>query len=162
MDQGLKTRRYAERFLNFRFIGIDYDKAPQNRPANWQQIEADFLKGLNSLEDECVDLMTSELALGHYGYQVNGKMKILRELYTRKVLKAAWKKLKVGGKVQIVVGDQLALKIVNNALKEVGFRNVKLDTINCKEAMKTPYMKKYFEEPGAYLSSGLIRISAVK
>lgn len=162
LDKGQKTRDYAKRFLNFRFIGIDNSEAPQGRPQNWDQIEADFLVGLNSLEDACIDLLSSELAVGHYDFWKEGKIKAFKDVYTRKILKAAWKKLKFGGKVHIVVGDETALRLVENGLKKAGFRNIKLERISRSQAMRTPYMKKYFEKPGEYLSSGLIEISAVK
>lgn len=162
MDRGQKTRDYAKRFLNFRFIGIDAQEAPQDLLPNWDQMEADFIVGLNRLEDASIDLISSELAVGHYGSTKEGKIKALKEVHTKKIIKAAYKKLKFGGKVHIVVGDETALRLVENYLKKAGFRNIKLERINRSQAMRTPYMKKYFEKPGEYLSSGLIEISAVK
>ena len=162
MDEGQKTRDYAKRFLNFRFIGIDTQEAPQDRPPNWDQIEAEFLVGLNKLEDACIDLISSELAVGHYGSMKKGKVKALKEVYTRKILQKAYKKLKPNGKVHIVVGDDTALRLVEDGLKRAGFRKIKLKGISRSQAMRTPYMRKYFEKPEEYLSSGLIEISAVK
>lgn len=69
MDDAEATRRYVERTLarEIRVIGIDV--AGLRSPAvRWEQIKVDFIGGLRGLADDSVDVVLSELALGHYDF----------------------------------------------------------------------------------------------
>jgi len=160
-DEGAKTRTYAKRFPKIRFVGIDLESVSQDKPVNWEQIEGDFISGLKKLSNNSVDILSSELAVGHYGRLVNGKIKMLKERYTQKVVRLIWKKLKLGGRVIIVVGDISAKKCVIDAVKKY-FKINEIRPLSKHELNRTLYSRKYALKPHDYLSDGLYQINAQK
>ena len=160
-DEGAKTRTYSKRFPKMKFVGIDLESGSQDKPVNWEQIEGDFISGLKKLSNNSVDIISSELAVGHYERLVNGKIKMLKERYTKKVVKLIWKKLKLGGKVIIVVGDSQAEKCVIDAVKKY-FKIHEIRPLSKHELNRTLYSRQYALKPHDYLSHGLYQISAKK
>ena len=77
-------------------------------------------------------------------------------------MKRAYKKLKPGGKINIVVGDISAEIKVKDSLEKAGFRDIKLRTLSRREARRTKHMGFYAERPEAHRSTGLIQITAIK
>lgn len=147
---GEKTAKYAARFPRVKFIGIDLKKREGPLPQNWVQIQADFAIGLSRLNDESVDLITSEAALGHYGRDpLNPRSNI--HGHTVDALKMAFKKLKPRGKLMITVLDQILLGShreyllnVLNALKETKFKptNVSWRELSRHELSRTAWLRQ--------------------
>lgn len=160
-DTGKKTRIYAKRFPNINFVGIDNSSAPQDKPVNWEQIEGEFITGLKSLPNNSVDIISSELAVGHYDLIIKGKTVMLKKEYTKKIIKLIWKKLKLGGKVIIVVGDRSAEECVTDAVKKY-FKINDIRPLSKHELNRTLYSRKYALKPHEYMSHGLFQISAKK
>jgi len=120
---GRKTKRYAERFPNVEFVGIDTKPMFGRTPKNLTQYIASFEEGLERLADGSADIISSEFALGHYG-----NMRIRSRDYkghTRRTLKIAFHKLKKGGKIHIAVGEGYR-DLVIEALEEAGFSKEKI------------------------------------
>jgi hypothetical protein len=160
-DAGEKTRVYSKRFPNIKFVGIDTGPVPPDRPVNWEQIEGEFISGLKSLPNNSIDIVSSELAVGHYDLIINGKTKMLKEKYTKNIVRLIWKKLKLGGKVIIVVGDHTAERIVIKAVEKY-FKINEIRPLSKRELNRTLYSRKYALKPHEYLSHGLYQISAKK
>ncbi|MFA4906837.1 MAG: hypothetical protein WC602_01025 [archaeon] len=126
-EHGVKTGKYAKRFPNVEFIGIDLTKFPA-REKNWKQVEADFLIGLKRLRNGSVDIISSEMAFGYYGKTASGyygKKPPERKEHTAEVAKEAFRKLRENGKLMVAV-DSEALKLVVNSLAKAGFEKNKI------------------------------------
>ncbi|MFA4906836.1 MAG: class I SAM-dependent methyltransferase [archaeon] len=133
-----KTRKYAERFPETRFVGIDIQKLKSDLP-NWKQIEAEFISGLKKMPDNSVDIISSEMGLGYYSSNVQyakwltQRTKLMkRELYTAEVMRLAAKKLKQGGKLMVAV-DEIVLPTIRRALAEAGFGESKTKIYELKD-----------------------------
>ena len=91
-DGAYRSKRFAERFLNFDFHGIDLkdindnnvlhpsakeeieknkffselieSRLKQEHPKNLKQIRTHFIEGLNSFPDNYLDLITSDFSIG--------------------------------------------------------------------------------------------------
>ncbi len=123
-----KTRAYSERFKGMQFIGIskkskDFAKPigglpkikkkqrTESAPKGWTQLNEDFLSGLKRIPKGTVDVISSDLAFGWYtkrGYDIikgreNYKTSLRNGKYFQKVIEAAHKALKKGGKFYIAI-----------------------------------------------------------
>jgi len=117
-----KTRRYAQRFPNTYFIGIDHRQVLQKRPKNWLQIQTDFNTGLKSIKDNSLSIISSEMALGHYGPRAEGPPGTPNERkYTQKTLKTAYAKLKKGGKIMLAINGETKTRRIKRDLERAGF-----------------------------------------
>lgn len=139
-DSAYRSKQLAKRFSNFDFYGVDLKKITDSsllhpnirisetlrnlrdrrllkpKPKNLEQIQKDFVQGLNRFKDGSLDLVSSDFGVGFYKKERNiGKLKsaIKKEMdigvsayigadtYTRKVINLIYKKLKPNGKVII-------------------------------------------------------------
>jgi len=124
-----KTRRYAKRFPNAKFIGIDneplrYDPGLKN----WRQIKANFKDGLKKLSDNSANVISSELALGCYD----------RRADLASTLQIAHEKLKNGGKLMLVV-EESDIPRLREALAKTPFARgkIKIRKLNPVEYLRT-------------------------
>lgn len=125
-----KTARYAMRFPNFRFVGIDREKTAvsglQQKLGirNWVQWNKSFRHGLARLKDNSVSLISSELAVGHYTSKgkemVSGFLKPQTQQHTLETLRMAYRKLRPGGKIFLVLGKN-SHPVTLACLKKAGF-----------------------------------------
>lgn len=160
---GERTIRLASRLPKMKFVGIDLRQPKANDrksfPKNVKQKKVDFVEGLNSFKDNSVYAIRSELAVGHFdqkgkdlkGYHAGGLFggEILTETpkqmtaYTNKITSIAYKKLRSGGKLKLVVGKNI-LKFVINAINS-SFRpeNVKIAKMSQSRKRGTYWEKKY-------------------
>jgi SAM-dependent methyltransferase len=152
-----KTRRWAKRFTKSKIIGIDVLPIHHagERLANWHQIEADFKKGLDSLEDGSISRIDSEVSLGHYTspkgpnvffdrkvWRLNEVMSGARH-YTADVIRTAHRKLKPGGKLVVAVSegpDNMVIHGINNSPFEPD--KVKIRPLRKKEYQETPWLRE--------------------
>ena len=182
-----ETIRLAQRVPGLRVIGIDKRRPPSTfeRPwkknwrekemprgyygrqiKNWQQVQADFRRGLEQLRDNSVSHITSKLGLGHYTaaakelkkaelYEVSPNIFLQRQKYyerlkpfvkkhTAEVLQIAYRKLKSGGRVKLVVGEPV-LEVVKTALAKTPFEQEKIEIrkIPSKRYVGTAEMRTY-------------------
>lgn len=141
-DNAHRSKMLAKRFPNFQFHGIDLkhitdtsflhpsaekevkenpylselieNRSKLDKPANLNQIRAEFIEGLNSFPDNYLDLVTSDFAIGFYKEEKNidflketiknagergNRVYSGSEEYTKRVLDLIYKKLKPKGKV---------------------------------------------------------------
>ncbi|MFA5746297.1 MAG: hypothetical protein WC932_05595 [archaeon] len=141
-DAGYRSKKLAEKHPSFQFHGIDLkdlrdneflhpsakeeaEKNPylselrenrlkQEKPANLNQIRADFIEGLNSFPDNYLNLVTSDFSIGFYkeekdinllketitrAGEVGNRVYSGSEEYTKRILDLIYKKLKPKGKV---------------------------------------------------------------
>lgn len=136
-DPARKTLRVAkgaaEKKANFKVIGIDLEtstfrpyKVPPELLKYWEQKRIDFKRGLEELEDNSVDVISSEMALGHYADESEWlKNDSLEEVkvkkYTHDTLKVAYRKLKKGGKIIITTYDD-AVERIKSTFEGTGFK----------------------------------------
>ncbi len=182
-----ETIRLAKRVPGLRVIGIDRRRLPSmgaqpgkknwrdkkmphgyygRRIKNWQQVQADFRRGLEQLRDNSVSHITSKLGLGHYTaaakelkkaelYEVSPNIFLQRQKYyerlkpfvkkhTAEVLQIAYRKLKSGGRVKLVVGEPV-LETVKAALAETPFNQEKIEIrkMPSKRYVGTIEMRQY-------------------
>lgn len=129
-ELGIKTRNYAARFPNVRFIGIDITGLGRKPPLkNWRQWRTDFLRGLRRLPDNSVFSISSELSLGYHDRK--GKYPTVRKQfpplvkYTASAISLAFRKLAQGRTLRIVV-DEDKLANVRAALGQSPFSPQKI------------------------------------
>ncbi len=127
--EAAKTAEYADRFQGMHFIGIDQLELKETLSQNWTQFKADFKEGLERLKDNSVDLISSEMSLGYYGPKFEGIRQSLKgkgyKKHTYRTMEVAFRKLKRGGKIHIVVAGTTSELIVR-ALKRAGFEEKKI------------------------------------
>jgi hypothetical protein len=163
-DAARKTREYAERFKGFKFIGIDKAELKANtpneirkntlHPSNFEQIQNEFLLGLHKLENNSVNIISSDFAVGHYNLtnSVKGE-KILQAMsknstiftkqeYTRKILRLCHQKLVPGGKLHFLVFttqiDKSALKNIVDGAKRIKFSKTNVEEVSAEKIDKLP------------------------
>jgi hypothetical protein len=155
-----KTTRFAKKAPNVQAIGIDRRKLNRwfsfsrpRLPENVRQINADFLGGLKQLPDGAVSRIYSSMSLGHYdanGHEYfGGRIHFGSTLdYTAEVAASARKKLRVGGKLKIVV-EKSHLPLMEKALEKAGFSGKEVVKVGLKPSMKrgTYWMKLYSPFP---------------
>ena len=116
-----KTKKYSRRFGKVRFIGIDLAKFTRpGKPRNWRQWNVDFLEGLERLRDNSVSIISSEMGVGYFDPPKGGSL--LK--YAKEVVGAAYKKLKPGGKLMVVLDDYIEPR-VKEAITKAGFESEK-------------------------------------
>ena len=155
-NPGAKTKKYAERFPNVEFVGIDLKEHTGARPKNWRQIQTDFKKGLEELQDNSVSVISSEMALGFYGKkgkQYNSD----RKQYTLETTAMAYRKLKPGGKLLIVISYDQYFSEVFSALLTAGFTRTNIQTRRLQERERK---RTYWTNTWRF--SDLIQIVAIK
>jgi hypothetical protein len=110
-----RTRKFASRFKDFKFVGIDLrPHGPETK--NWTQLQTHMLNGLKKLENNSVSLISSEMTLGYYGQRaifsslVSGESVSMN--YAQKVMKEALKKLKPRGKLIVVIDSKRAKLLI--------------------------------------------------
>ncbi len=134
-----KTRRYALRFPDVHFVGIDLLPHKRNRP-NWTQLTATFEKGLERMPNESCAIISSEMAVGYYLATLpeNQRTQKLTTLF-----RIAAHKLSSGGKLMITA-DLATSQTIMEALRKAGFENghVELRPIKPNERNRTFWMKK--------------------
>jgi|GEM_PF-1932677 len=137
----IKTHKYAKRFRDIDFIGIDLKKYTQFRPKNWMQMQLDFLDGLKKLENNSIDLISSEMSVGYY---TKGAKEIFDETYNRQLLNLAYQKLVPGGKLMIALTTP-RLKLLRQIIIESQFpkRKRKIKLMTKKEQERTYWLQKY-------------------
>lgn len=146
--KGDKTRRYAQRFQDVDFIGIDVKRLPKEpEERNWRQVQADFLEGLNGLEDNSVKGISSEVAVGYYD---NGGCRDAYDKhfwdriadYTSQVIALAYRKLENGGKLMIVFHKAFSEE-VEEAFRKSPFKpeNVKFRPLTELEYQRTHWTR---------------------
>ncbi len=142
-----KTRKFAERFPQVDFVGVDL-RAVEPTTKNWVQHQADFLTGLQKLEDNSVNHISSDLALGYY--DAKGACDDFWK-YTEQVLKLAKRKLKQGGKLRISVSENRKKIIL--LIKQLGFSSIEVRPFSREEYNRTSWTQQL---------PGLIQITAIK
>lgn len=133
-----KSIRLAKRMPGTLIVGFDIKNLLMNKgqkkPENLMQIKKDFKEGLELLAKNSVSFIESNIALGHYDSKgkewiplsgTKPKLKDSSLIYTRNVLKTAYKKLKTGGKLKIVV-DEKVLGMMKKALSKSPFKSDKI------------------------------------
>ncbi|MDD4983732.1 MAG: hypothetical protein PHH82_02755 [Candidatus ainarchaeum sp.] len=160
-DNGAKTREHALKAPEKRFLGIDTTKSEIAHTANWRQHTGDFISGLRTLKDNSAELITSELALGHYGPKFNS---IITVEYNLKVLKYIYRKLKPAGRLEIIVAGIKNVSDLRQALERTKFRVLEIRPITEAEAHSSPYTERYYSKPGDYLvqRKSIVKIVAGK
>jgi len=127
---------------------------------NWEQRRANFNTGLEGFRDGSVSYITSKLSLGHYsegGKHVlpalridtlediigNKKLIAMVKGSTTKVLNVAYRKLRKGGRVKLVVAEP-ALEILQESVKRTPFAQEKVSVARIPSAhyVGTYWMKK--------------------
>jgi hypothetical protein len=126
-----KTADYARRFPGFMFVGVDLKEYMGMMVDNWTQIRSNFREGLEGLADGSVDLISSDLALGHYDSKGTDPMDAVGDKAvgsygrahknTLDTVRVAYRKLRKGGKMTLAVGSS-AVKPMPQILEEAGFR----------------------------------------
>jgi hypothetical protein len=134
-----KTREYAWRFPNTLFIGIDLREFRGHTRDNFIQIKANFPQGLKRLRDDSVDVISSDLGLGHYDpdgtdpADMEGLLGAMFYGWTRQntadTLKVAHMKLRKGGKLLLAVGKDAAETLPKD-LEVAGFAKGKVTVRN--------------------------------
>jgi len=195
-DAARKTRKYAERFKDFKFIGIDKAELKANtpneirkntlHPSNFEQIQNEFLLGLHKLENNSINIISSDFAVGHYNLtnSVKGE-KILQAMnknaiifnkqeYTRKVLKLCYQKLVPGGKAHFLVFttqiDKSAIENIITGAERIKFSKTNVEEVSAEKIDKLPnawaksLANKAFEELNSYKLHNIkfYRITLVK
>ncbi len=136
-----RTREMARKFRRLTFVGIDRQPIKPDRP-NWKQITATFDKGLQAFQDNSIDHISSEMAIGHYGQK--GIEKRDAETNTAACLRLAHQKLKPGAKLFLTVGETALPRIERQILKN-GF----LDThVTVRRLKKTEYQRGFWTRHG--------------
>lgn len=125
--RGEKTRKYAKRFPNIKFIGIDLTPLVRlpgeaKKPRNWKQQQGDFFTRLRRQKPDSVDVISSELAVGYYGRpEQNMESDRSRPAPTTQLLKTIHEKLKPGGKcflvVDSIIRDRLLEMLANTPFR---------------------------------------------
>lgn len=90
---------------------------------NLSQRQAHFAKGLERLKDNSTDRIESVLGVGHYlesGKDVTPRTAETSRAYTQKIIGLSFRKLKPGGKLVLVVGNQV-FSIVLDAIQRLPF-----------------------------------------
>jgi len=149
-DSARKTRTYADRFNEFKFVGIDKKNIHAHTtnkvsiPKNLKQIESEFLTGILKLKDKSVDLITSDFAVGHYALKEKEKIHgsfgspktyLSHKEYTERIMQLCYNKLKVGGKAIFVVfvsplEENNALGNIKLGIKNIPFQKVDVQTLS--------------------------------
>ncbi len=159
-----RTIHFGQRRPLMGFVGIDLHQVKKEDrkgfPKNVKQKKADFLKGLNGLRDNSVYGIRSEMSVGHFdqagkdlkGYQEGFFGRYLTETpeqmttYTTKIINAVYRKLMPGGKLKLVVAENV-LEFVKKAIKTSHFRpeNVKIVKLASASTTKrgTYWQKQY-------------------
>ena len=166
---GTKTRRYAKRFPNFGFIGIDL-QGQNLRRQNFQGIRGDFEEGLKKINDNSVDLISSETAVGFYfkgGAYSNisafetEKIEELRQ-YTERIAELAFRKLKSGGKLHLTLTRHLFHLYIKD-IRRIFKRKINTREFTDKDYERTPWAKDFRDRSSRRKSADdLIQIEAVK
>ena len=126
-----ETEHEARRNPRDRFIGIDRKEHVPALP-NWSQRTGELLEKINELADGSIDEFSSRMTIPYVAFRT---MKNLGELkdYNRSVIALIYRKLRSGGKLEIMVhegrpmkisGIQSARDIMADVLHNSGFRNV--------------------------------------
>ena len=115
----VKTPKYAARFPQVHFVGIDVQPAQSTRP-NWTQLHADFIKGLRRISPGSAHIISSDRAVGEYGPHATEFVDPETTPYTEHVLKLALQRLTPEGKMYLSVGSELAKERIRTALEKLG------------------------------------------
>ena len=147
-EMATKTKKYAERFKDFEFVGID--KAKYNVPEGiekWKQKQSDFVIGLLTEKNNSFDVISSEMAVGYYG-----PIKLERpvvyphtratKIYTNFLMKLIYKKLKKGGKLNIVAGESALDNIIEGLHRTPLKEKYKIKELSESEKQKLTYWTK--------------------
>lgn len=175
-DGAYRSKRLANRFSDFSFYGIDLKNIKNRRihhpsvkgdftlktirktrlkqpiPKNLQQIQTDFINGLNRFPDGHVDLISSDFSVGYYDEKVksnNLKFKAKMafyvgpdivysgsENYTKSVVNLIYKKLKPSGKfisyyfVDSKKSTDYFGENLVDAINQSPFKDVKVEIVN--------------------------------
>ena len=134
-----KTREYAKRFPNVKFKSVDLKKYTGPKIKNVETRVADFKEGLEFETDGTVDVISSELALGHHG----AAYKTPKD-HTFETFQVALKKLRKGGKL-IFVMDALMRTEIRKQLITAGFSPEKITIRRLKtiERQRTHWTRNY-------------------
>ena len=111
-----KTERYAKRFPSVKFIGIDLNPH-KSRQRNYRQITGEFLTELKKLRNGTVSSISSDCTLGHYGIETPKKDP---RQYTVEVICTAFKKLKPGGKLHILISEGSTSASILQGIRQPG------------------------------------------
>jgi len=160
--EAAKTAEYANRFPDFQFIGIDKLKL-NPKEANWLQIEADFMEGLERLENNKVDVISSEMAVGYFGPRFTGARNAKNKGYkthTAAVLVSAYKKLRPKGRMHLVVRGEL-VHLIKKSLLQAGFEEEKITMKKMPKnsSHQTRWIKRRLGEKG---NPGFFQFTAEK
>lgn len=161
LDKGGKTRAYSERYPHKTFFGIDLNpNIPEDRLANWQQHVGDFVSGLKQVRDNSVKVISSELAFGHYGKDWKSPISVE---YNAQILNLAYRKLRPGGKIIIVVAGIYESETIKKAFARTKFKIDSITPISAVEASRTKYMRNFYDRPDEYGANGVyLQIVATK
>lgn len=152
----VKTEKYAQRFPEVNFIGID--RLPiKPTHSNWVQLRGDFHDELMKLENNSVDIISSELALGYYSRHSDPWQGDYKN-HTKTVISQAHQKLKTGGRIYIAVGPDIIDNVVDS-LKKIGFNKIKVEKLRSKAKERTHYIQ-IFQSNATF--GPVYQISAVK
>lgn len=114
-----RTLKFASRFKNFNFFGIDLRPWMAER-RNWTQVQMDLLNGLDKLKNNSVSLISSEMTLGYYGPRKLPSNLVASEAvsmgYAFEVMKKALQKLKPRGKLIVVIDSQREKALVQEGI----------------------------------------------
>ena len=143
-----KTLQYARRFSGFNFISIDIEPNPYTQ-GRYHHVQEDFLSGLESIADDSIHLVSSDMSLGYY--DMRGDSQSLQKIeYTSKILSKLKQKLVPDARVMFT-GDVFVLKILLDALEENGYKN-----IEHRELRPNEFRRTYWTEMMASVSGWTI------
>ncbi|OIO24378.1 hypothetical protein AUJ14_06310 [Candidatus Micrarchaeota archaeon CG1_02_55_22] len=144
-ETATKTRRYAERFPNVRFIGIDLLSRSRLLPqdgqrSNWQQVQARFKDGLeSSVEDGSADVISAEMSVGYY---LDGKTTAAKQKELGQLLDLCHRKLKPGGKLFIVTGTDAGDRL-ERAFNSSKFNRYRTNRVRATGQDRTMWMSRF-------------------
>lgn len=145
-----KTIAFAKRFKSLNFIGIDPHGFPRTRK-NWKQLRTDALKGLNKLEDNSVNMISSDMMIGYYGKRASFPLVLeypnIARTYATNVFKIARKKLKSKGIIYATV-DADRVELIIKSATAAGFSKEKISItkIAKENEAKNSFWTKEFAE----------------
>ncbi|MAF37010.1 hypothetical protein CL622_07890 [archaeon] len=146
---GAHILRAADRAKDTLHVSIDLREFDTQSKQNVQHLQTDFHAGLRRLANGSADIITSELAVGHYAAPNAEKRPGEIQKYCKTIFDETYRKLRPGGVLVLVLGDEFARNAVTSALKQTHFqqKNINIKAIPRARVQKGSYwLKRYAEQ----------------
>jgi len=145
-----RTLKFASRFKDFHFFGIDLRPLKVGKK-NWTQMQTDMLNGLQKFKDNSVSLITSEMTLGYYGSKkiqsntIEGESRSMEHAF--EVMKEALRKLKPHGKLIVTIDSKRAKNLILEGLNAGFTKNNIHQTARKKTLADTSFWTRHYSAP---------------